>query len=293
MTLDKKLSIFGATRANIKASTSLTIAIEGEDKAGKSHFWMTAPGPILVIDLDRRMNDTIQEFQKSKQIYVIQPEVNRDAIIKAKMVSQNERSKGATKITDPSWLKEIKKAWNDTVDAIEVAGKSGEVRTIAIDTADEWWELCRLASFGGRLDRIQPMEYGPVNMEFEKAVRMARKYGMNMVLTHKVKAEYKTTKGDKPQSIATGNMIRAGYAKTGNLCDLSIQLSYDKKEKDYVARVLKCGFGSEWVDEEFCYNEELDIDEVQFPFIAAAVTSGEEDLEEAREMAAVGMEEWS
>ena len=293
MTLETRLKIFGAKRADIEASKSLVVSVEGEDKAGKSRFWMTAPAPILAIDLDQRMNDTIQEFQKEKEIYVIQPEIDRASLIKAKMVSMNERAKGPTTIKDQAWLTQIKKAWNDTVDAIEAAGKEG-VRTVAVDTADEWWELCRLANFGGRLDKIQPMEYGPVNLEYAKPIKIARKLGMNVILAHKIKAEYKPVPSDKKKSYATGEMIRAGYAQTGGLCDLSLRLWQDKKTNDFYAKVLKCGFKpDQWVGEEFSWNEELDIDEVEFPFIAAAVMSGEEDQDDARLEAVLTREEWA
>ena len=294
MTLETRLKAFGAKRADIEASKSLVVSVQGEDKAGKSRFWMTAPGPILVIDLDQRMNDTIQEFQKAKEIFIIQPKINRASLIKAKIVSQNERTKGPTRVSDPSWLKEIKKAWSDVVDAVEAAADEG-VRTLAVDTADDLWELCRLASFGGRLDKIQAMEYGPVNMEYEQFVKAARRLGLNVVLTHKVKAEYKTVnpKAENPKQVATGGTVRAGYSKTGNLCDLSLSLRHDAESKEFFAKVLKCGHNPDWVGEEFGWDEELDMSQVEFPFIAAAVTSSEKDVDEARELAQMDREEWT
>jgi len=296
MTIEKTLSIFGATRANKAANKNLIVSIEGDGGCGKSRFWMTAPGPILVIDLDQRMDDTIQEFQKDKEIYVITPEIDRKALVQAKVEHGKAQAKagkgltsgGPTKMSAKNY-KLIEEAWENVVEAMEGAAKAG-VKTIAWDTGDEMLELLRLARFGGRLDKIQPMEYGPVNSEHEKVIRRVRQMGMNMIITHKMKAEYK---GDK----STGKMVRAGYSKMNYLVDLALQLRYEPekgdKEGEFFAKVMKCGTGPFWTGKEFRWNEELEIDEVQFPFIAAAVTSGEEDVEDARGVAAVEMEEWS
>ena len=284
MTLETRLKIFGAKRADIEANKNLIVSVEGDGGSGKSRFWMTAPAPILVVDLDQRMDDTIQEFQKDKEIYVIKPEIDRKAIVQAKVEHKKNQAKGPTTI-NPKSFKEIERVWEQIVEAMEVAASEG-VKTIAWDTGDEMWELHRLARFGGRLDKIQPLEYGPVNTEHEKIIRRVRNLGMNMIISHKTKAEYK---GDK----STGRMVRAGYAKMNYLVDIALQLRYEEKDERFVARVLKCGPDPYWTGKEFTWNEELDVDEVEFPFIAAAVMSDEEDQDDAREEAVLTREEWA
>jgi hypothetical protein len=71
----------------------------------------------------------------------------------------------------------------------------------------------RIARFG-RLTQVMPYQYGPVNAEYRNVIREAYKWDKNVILLHKMKAQYINDK-------RTGEYDRAGFSDTGFLVQVN------------------------------------------------------------------------
>jgi hypothetical protein len=176
----------GFTEANNEEKLRLVLNVEGMEKCGKTHFALTAPGPIAVIDMDIGLEGVISKFTLQKKIYV---------------ASFNYRDATTPDEWEKMWVK-MKTAYMDAL-----ASKS--IRTVIADTATEWWELVRMARFG-KLAQVKPHHYAPVNAEFRDLLRKAYDTDKNLILIHKQKKEYTGDPGSW-----TGNMERAGFGDIG------------------------------------------------------------------------------
>jgi len=177
----------------------LTVCSYGHEKRGKTFWALSAPGPIAVISSDAGTESAVRQWQRAgKEILLFQHTV------------------------PPVGLKidAYEKAWDAVAGALYEAMTSKQFRSIVIDTATEFWELLRLARFG-RLAKVMPHNYGPVNAEFRALLNKAAASGKNSIWIHKVKKVYKTNK-DGVDSW-TGEWERAGFADFGYIVDLVVK----------------------------------------------------------------------
>ena len=186
----------------------LIASVEGLEKNGKSTFALSAPGPLAIIDMDTGLEGVIEKWVDKKDI--IRAEFNyRDATNK----DEWERM----------WM-QVKTAWKDAL-------ASRDIRTLIGDTATEMWELVRLARFG-KLDKVMPLQYGPVNTEFRDLIRSAYMTNKNVVLLHKQKSEYVNDK-------RTGKMERSGFSDMGYLVQINLKTWRDE-DNQFGFTVIDC-----------------------------------------------------
>lgn len=236
----------GFELATKKTMRRMIISVAGQEKQGKTRFGLTAPGPIALFNLDIGLEGVIDQFVDKKEIQVADFNY-RDA-------------------TKPSEWEEM---WERMKKAYYTALSSPRIRSLVVDTASELWELVRLARFG-KLDRVQPYHYGPVNAEFRDLIRKSYDSNKNVILLHKMKREYIDDK-------ATGNYERSGFGDTPYLVQANLltwritgmdRLTGGKREDGYT------GFGITVVD---CRQQaELAATELlepmnSFPFFASQV----------------------
>ena len=174
----------GFEEVNIEDILRIILNVEGMEKGGKSHFALTAPGPIGLIDMDTGLEGVVNKFSKQKKIY---------------RAFFNYHNATDQKEWDTMWGK-MKQAFFDLY-------STKAIRTVIVDTASEMWELCRMANFG-KLAQVKPHHYAPVNAEFRDLIRKAYDSDKNLILIHKQKKEYVDEKW-------TGNMERAGFGDIG------------------------------------------------------------------------------
>jgi hypothetical protein len=187
----------GFKRADTAVKKRIIMAIDGREKSGKSHFALSGPQPIGVINLDIGLDGVVQKWQDDKDIWVTDVKVN---IQQLKELSPQEAAK------------EADRAYTQVVRAYQAI--LGEARTIIWDNATEIWELLRMARFG-KLDHVKPHHYGPVNAEYRELLRMAYDQDKtNLILLHKMKDEYVDDK-------RTGLVKRAGFSDTGFLVQMN------------------------------------------------------------------------
>lgn len=188
------------------AVTRLIVAISGLEKQGKTHFALTAPGPIALFNLDVGLEGVSSKFvREGKSVFVY--DVGRTQ-------SPNE----------------AKIAWAELVKAYTSVLANKSIRTVVLDTATEVWEMLRLARFG-KLAQVMPFQYGPVNAEYRALLRAAYTSDKNLVLLHKMKVKYVNDK-------RTGDYERSGFSDTGFIVQMNCEVFRD--EDGFNLSVLDC-----------------------------------------------------
>jgi len=180
----------------------LIVSVSGHEKQGKSHFAMTAPGPIAYFNADIGMEGVVGKFTGDKEIHVL--EVAR---------VENEET-------------DAEDEWDRFETAFKAMLRSNYIRTMVVDTATEVWELLRMARFG-RLTQVMPYQYGPVNAEYRALIREAFNWDKNLVLLHKMKEVYS---GNGPKAAPTGEWTRSGFKDTGYLVQVNAQIDHYDEE---------------------------------------------------------------
>lgn len=191
MTTLKELGFINATDRPI--FPRLIIGISGMDKQGKTHFGLTAPGPIAMISTDIGEEGVVNKFTDKK--IVINDVGNTTDLTPETAIDEWDRFK-------------------DMYIGLLQMPKT-EVSTILWDTASELWELIRMARFG-KLEQVQAFRYGQVNTEFENLIKVAYSYDKNLILTHRRKALYVNDKRTNETRIS-------GYNGTNNAVQINMQ----------------------------------------------------------------------
>jgi len=234
----------GFVRAAEDVKRRLIMAIDAREKSGKSHFALSGPEPVAVINLDVGLDGVVQKFQSDKEIWVQDIPVNIQEL---------------KELTPQMAAKEADRAYQQVLKAYKAV--LGEARTIVYDNATEVWELLRMARFG-KLDHVKPHHYGPVNAEYRELIRMAYDQSVtNLILLHKMKDEYIDDK-------RTGLVKRAGFADTAFLVQMNA-LCYRGPEETvpdcFHMQIMDCRQNAE------LNNVDVSGADLNFPFIATLV----------------------
>lgn len=217
------LVIPGFKVANSQPKPRLIVSVEGLDKSGKNNFGFSAPGPLQYLNFDIGDEGVIEKFQDKKQILVptdpYSTRFDNDGKQKQAAAAEYTRFKN-------DYLLGLKKA-----------------RSVVVDTASEVWELLRLARLG-KLTQVMPHHYVEVNQEYRDLIREAFEHNANLILLHKLKAEWKN--GPDGKGNKTGRFERAGFAETGFLVQINLRMwreeISDRGENDlgFRCQILNC-----------------------------------------------------
>ena len=245
----------GFTQAKKGMRHRLVICTEALEKKGKTHFGLTMPGPICVFDMDRGLEGVIDKFVDQKDIQVVDYRG---------MVTQAKGQKATKNLFEPRW----EKFNEDYLRALEAP--LDVVRSILLDTGTELWEYARLGVLG-KLTQVPPLFYPEVNQQFRKIVDLALDHDKNVIITHKMKKEWKkSSSGDEAKSYWTGKYERSGFDEMGNAVQVMLRHGRRKEEDgtpgDFYIEVLECRLnpwlvGEEYEGEAMC----------TFPFLATQI----------------------
>ena len=207
MAIVKDGSIGGSfKKVNSTPPRRLVAAVDGLEKEGKTHFALTAPGPIAYCAFDIGDEGVVEKVQHTKAVH------KADYFIS---VEKGMSPEDVMKLAMPVWDQFIYD-WKTMMAEL----KAGHLMTGVLDTGSEAWEVLRLARFG-KLTQIMPHNYTALNTEYRNLVREVFSTPGNLVILHKLKKEWindpLTGKGNK-----TGNYERAGYADTGFLVQANL-----------------------------------------------------------------------
>lgn len=234
------IKIDGFERASKTIKPFTLMSLTARPGKGKTHFALTAPGPIGFQNLDIGTKEVMDKFIDDKEIiiqnYAI--EINMKAInktISRKISEQAERSPLSIDVDA------VIAEWESFKRSYVALLKHPDIRTIVWDTGTEVWQLIRAARFG-KLDMVEMHLYGPVNMEMNYLVKLAFEYRKNLIVLHKEKPEYKERilASGKKESYKTGGWVRDGFANMDHLVEIAGFMDYDRNEKEFSIRLEKC-----------------------------------------------------
>jgi hypothetical protein len=181
----------------------------GEVGTGKTHFWLGAPGPIIVFSFDKGLEGVVEQFQDSKDIYIAEydwypPPVNDDT---------SDEDRDAFK----QQAIEIREQFTEHFEwAIQNA------RTVLIDKETDLWELQRYAEFGGPSDA--PRNYPALNQRVRRLINMPKAMDVNFGIIQGMKDEWATkAKGDgSTKGYFTGRRTVQGFGEVDALVHLTL-----------------------------------------------------------------------
>ena len=148
------------------------MSIEGLDKSGKSRLAMTAPEPVIYLDLDVGTEGVIEPMMAQREILLYQ-------------VEQPSKLGTASELMD-----RFKVVWQDIQDRVAEALQL-ESGTLVIDTFGEAYDICRLAHFG-KMAQVQPHQYAVAYADLREICRLGYQSRMNLILLHKLGSNFHT-----------------------------------------------------------------------------------------------------
>lgn len=216
----------GFVKATDQAIKALIVSICGEEGQGKTHFSLSAPGPIAFFNTDIGLRGVVEKFAKEKDINVFNISVPSARPEDDKRVQERlkEREKGYTvdQAIKDLLSEDARTEWDRMISGVKYALLDSDIRTLVFDTATELWEMLRLAHFG-KLTEVQSWHYGPCNADYRSLIKMFFKGDdpiKNVILIHKMKTIYVNNK-------ATDKRESAGFSGTGHMVQVNATMTKD------------------------------------------------------------------
>ncbi len=211
--------------ASQPAKRRLIIAIDGLEKAGKTNFALTAPGPIAYQNLDIGTEGVMEKFQTTKVIH--------RADYQAKVNKSDDQAEVIKKVAPV-----LQQYLDDYTEVMLPAMVTGKVRTGVIDTGSDLWKMFRQGRLG-KLTQVMPHHYVSVNAEFSTLIKSVYNTPGNLIILHQLKSEWKdnpaTGKGNK-----TGQFERDGFAGMGFLVQVNATAWRDQVTGEFHLTVRDC-----------------------------------------------------
>lgn len=233
MTLPASFLKDGFVAGNVaRKGRRLLLGTDGPSDSGKTEFALSAPGPGIVLCLDRGFDAMLDNPNP--------PPTRRDdfgfKVITVPLATQMQQS-------------EYKDYWKAFYAEYRKALDNKDCRTVVIDGDSESWELQRLAEFG-RLTKVPSILYDNVNAA--RKVMYARAYdsGKIIIATNRVGKHYKTKfKADgTPELNNSGNEVREwdgsyerkGFGDQDYLFMIQLRHIYNPEKSQWGIRLMKC-----------------------------------------------------
>lgn len=227
------LTIPGFDTLSYQPAPYVEMAIEGSTSSGKTFLMLQSPSPTGIIDVDLGTAGVIEQFQQERPAgsyaryqcrYVIpgrppalMPDTSKDDPNTIRGKDERYRNIVVNALM-PVW-EQIR----ERILAMAQAARDKKIRTMGIDGMAELWDLCLYARLG-RTEKIDPLDRGPVNMEFQSLIKTVRGTGANLIVTSKLKSEWVTDPGAKfPKR--TGRLVRAGFADLMSHFELGLRVT--------------------------------------------------------------------
>jgi len=162
----------------------LKLAIWGRAKVGKSHFCLTPPGKIFIIDTESAIKTNIRVF----------PEEVRKRVFVADILRFSGLRDGTGEINYGAMLDIIEDAVTKILLAVKEEGSQNV--TVVIDSASDLWdwlgiwiseEAPGVAHIGKDGDKINRLEWGKPNKRYQQLMLKLIMSGCNVICTFKAK----------------------------------------------------------------------------------------------------------
>ena len=188
-------------RASSAVKPRLVWASYGEVGSGKTHFALSAPGPIVVQSFDRGLEGVVEPFVTTgKDVRVVEYEWSP-----TDQLAQDE----AIKLRD--------RFIRDYEIAIQHA------KTVLWDRESDIWELFRYAEFGAPSDA--PKNYSALNQRYRKYINMAKATDINFGCIQSVKTAWDSTinpRTGREQPRPTKERERTGFKELEGIVHIDL-----------------------------------------------------------------------
>jgi hypothetical protein len=242
----KKLAGFGFDTApgrqlTINKHRRLIMSACAPEKAGKTRFGLSTPKPIMYLNFDRKIEQTVLDSLGISESDLYIKEVRVDA-----EVAQDEH----------------KRIWGEVRDAFLWAlHESRDIRSIVVDTETEMWELARISEFG-QLTQVMPYQYTQLNAMYKYLLDQCDQCDKNVILLRKLRKEYKNDKW-------SGRYEVSGFGKAKDIVQVNAEM-YREEDEDgqdvFILEILNngliAGMNHQTFSGEMC----------SFPWVAAMLT---------------------
>lgn len=233
----------------------LLIGTDGPSDSGKTEFALSAPGPGLVLALDRGIDGVLDNPHPPK-------------------ARRNDFGVKIVKVPLPTQMvqKDYLQYWQDFYAIYKAATDNVDCRTVVIDGDSDSWELQKLAEFG-KVTQVPAIMHTNVNAARRAMYARACDCGKIIIATNKVRAEYidevdantgKPIMGNdgKPKRVKSGESERQGFPDQDYLFMIQLRHMYrpagtriirDKEvsvPSQFGIRLLKCKANTELVGTE-------------------------------------------
>lgn len=234
---------------DVELPRRLIVRVGGLDKTGKTHFALTAPAPIAIINADRGLEGVVEKFARDKEIHV--SAAFRD------MPSETDA--------------DADKRWRELYDCYWAALDDKHIRSIVMDTDTEAWEIARLAELG-RLEQVPQLKYTDLNRKFREMIDAAFTRDKNVILVCKYKKQYvKSTNPKNAMGNWTGLHEPAGFGDLPYIVQANLRtrmIDNDSGGKAPAIEIVNCR-------QDMSLNGEVFEGEMaSFPWVASMIVKG-------------------
>ncbi len=195
---------FDKVSPDIMPPRRLVMRIGGQEKEGKTHFGLTMPPPIALLNIDRGLEGMYEKFAREKELHI-----SKDfRAMPSKTMEDNERR------------------WEAIISAYRTALEDKYMRSILFDTDTEGWEIVRLA-YLGKLIGVKELKYPEINSIFRNIIDMALAHDKNVIFTCRLRKQYVKT-GKKSQagydeSAWNGKYETSGFGEFGSIVQANLR----------------------------------------------------------------------
>lgn len=195
----------------------MIVSTQARDKAGKTHFGFTQPGPIAFINMDRGWEGVLEKFIAAGKTII-----RKDFIIDP-----------TARMNENKW----DALWYELRASYYLAVSSGRFRSVFVDTGNAMWEAQRMEAFG-KLTQVPPLKYQEVNAQFEALISTAYNYPVNVVIAHRMKQVYENDAAGRGQK--TGAWEATGYKDMRYVVQVNVEQAWLDEENVPAMRIDTC-----------------------------------------------------
>jgi len=224
----------------------LIMRVGGLEKNGKTHFALTAPAPIGILDIDRGLEGVVTKFAAEKQIYVkcfkeMSAETKQDHELRWETFEKSHRQL----LADP------------------------EIRTIIWDTDTEAWEMARLSYFG-KLTQVKSHHYADVNNAIRRLIDEVFDSNKNLIAICRYKKQYVKKNKESDDGAWNGLYEPAGFNEFSYIAQVNVRTRLTMVDGVLTpsAEIVNCRQNMGLTGEVF------EGEMASFPWIAANVVEG-------------------
>lgn len=191
----------------------MVIGVWGAPKTGKTHFALSAPGPIYYHNFDWGIEHHLGKLQ-GKEVFV------------ASYLTEGPDLTGAE-------AKAMLKGFERDYAAALKAGSG----TIVIDTSTQLWQITSKVFLeeikAKRRDgQVYPFDYADANAYFQNLINQVKNTSMNMVLIQRAQSKYNASGQD------TGEVKQQGNNQIPYLVQVQMHLTKDKAA--HIGKIEEC-----------------------------------------------------